>query len=181
MARNLIIIHMDDEYDHMLSIYPLTFSGLVCTHWIENEGQEDAYCMAEEASAFSGDTNVKLYEFDCPVNSGAKYRYLFCGGTKLPNEAVSYLDGCDKLFIVDILRQSSSGRGSEVVAQQIINSLQKHNGAVVENIVLFTAIQGPEAEKIVSDNPGIELISKLDVDRLEERLRLVFEASLGDV
>lgn len=182
MARNLTIVHMDDEYADMISIYPMTFSFLVCTHWIESEGRDDAYCMAEEVrDAFPGEDHVKLFQFDCPVQSGAVYRYIFCGGTELPKKSNDMIRDCHTLFIVDILRQSSSGTGAEVVAQTIIDGLKQNNGALTADITLFTALQGPEAERIVNDNPGIDLIRKLDVEALESRLEQVFKASLKDV
>ncbi len=180
MNRNMTIVHMDDEYVNMISIYPMDFSYIVCIHWIENENLLDAHCIADEVpNAFAEETNTKMYQFHCPNNSGATYRYLFCGGTELPESANEFLTDSLNIFVVDILRQSSSGTGGEVVAQQTIDGLKANNGAQATDIILFTALQGPETEKIVKDNPGVELIRKLDVEALESRWGKTFRASLG--
>jgi hypothetical protein len=173
MQKDICIVHIEDEFPQMKP-FPSKMRDYVEQYWNDQDGGDNFTTMKETKPEGRQDPEWVVYDIACPKGTKQVIRYIFIGPDKIPPAASEFIRGSAH-FIIDVLRPRQTTLSLWATAEQSITSAKEHGGTP-ETITIFTACQGTDLQKLLSNHPGVRCISKANIPELNSLLsRIVVE------
>lgn len=179
MPHDVCIVHIEDEF-HQMGYLPTRMRQYVQQYLSERAGP-DAYVYTRlDEVASGGDENAEwvVYEIGCPSGLPVTIRYIFTATRQVPPEVVGFI-GPRPYFIIDVLRPKRDRQGLCSTAEESILSALAHGGNL-GTTTLYTACQGSDLDDILEKYPEIGIISKINMNELNQLICKIVVSGLGN-